>query len=439
MKKHLFALASAVLLAPATYALEGERLAPVASGQPLLSGQAVATDGAMTTDGSVSYLDGGSGKHGCRGCDPCRRCVWVYGEYLHWWTRGDDTPTLLNATTTFGGNVRVDTFGGQLNDDYRQGFRAGGGFFPHCKSRNLGIEASWFSLGSRNDDGAFTANEVTTVGIPFFNAVTGLPETLLIGAPAQRLQGSVSANHRSRFHGGNVGFRTRLTGNDCGGCGGDCGGSCGGGIDFGGDCGGDSCVRCLDFQYGYQYYQLNETLGVRTSSGLVGANLPTTQFVAEDFDNDNQYHGGYLGLAGEFNCGKWFVGGNVRGGVGYMQQISRIRGSTTTSVGAVSTTVPFGQVFALPSNIGGRIEDEITWSGEVGVKIGYQPTCWFRTYVGYDFIYIDQTFRPGGAVDPHVNRAQLAGFGAGPAQPVYSPKREAFWAQGFTAGVELKF
>ena len=99
-----------------------------------------------------------------------------------------------------------------------------------------------------------------------------------------------------------------------------------------------------------------------------------------------------------------------------------------------TTTAPFGQLLALPSNAGGRVEDEITWSGEIGAKIGFQPTCWFRTYIGYDFVYIDQVFRPGGAVNENVNRAQLVGFNGGPLQPSYSPRRESFWAHGLNVG-----
>ena len=56
MKKHLFAMASAVLLAPAASALEGDKLEPVAT-TPALSGQAVASDtvvsGTVVTAGTV--------------------------------------------------------------------------------------------------------------------------------------------------------------------------------------------------------------------------------------------------------------------------------------------------------------------------------------------------------------------------------------------------
>jgi hypothetical protein len=430
MKKHLFAMASAVLLAPAASALEGDTLGPIAT-TTTLSGQAVASD-AVVSDGAVSFTeDGGKhgGKHGGKCCDPCHRCFWIYGEYINWWTRGDETPTLLRTTSTRSGVSATQTFGNDLNDDYRQGFRAGGGFYPHCRKKNVGVEANWFSLGDHNDDTIFPGGPSTIVERPFTNVITGQPDALIV-AGGPRISGQASINHSSRFWGGNVGLRHRLGGNDCG-------DGCGGGYDgcIEGDCG-NSCQTCFEFQYGYQYYQLNETLNISTSTA-VGTTL--SRFAAEDFDNSNQYHGGYLGLVGEYNCGKWFVGGNVRAGVGYMQEVSRIRGSTSTTIGGVTTTAPIGTLLVQPSNAGGRVEDEITWSGEVGVKIGFQPTCWFRTYVGYDFIYIDQTFRPGGAVNDNVNFAQLDGFGGGVLQPSYSPRRESFWAHGFNAGMELKF
>lgn len=431
MKKHLLLFASAVLVAPIAMASDGDMLQPV-SKTPLLSGQAVPSDAV------VSFNEGGGGGGGCGNCcDPCHRCFWIYGEYINWWTKGDDTPTLIRSSTTLNGVTATRTYGNDLNDNFRQGFRAGGGFYPHCKCLNLGIEANWFSLGDSNQDATFIPGAGTTITRPFNNVITGQPDSLLIsGGPAvpigndQRgtLTGQATVNHSSRFWGGNVGFRNRLGGKECGD---DCGQGC-----MDGGCAGNNCKGCLELLYGYQYYQLNETLNIRTSSAL--GNI-ASQFVAEDFDNSNQYHGAYLGLAGEYNCGKFFVGGNTRAGVGYMQEVSRIRGATSTTIRGVTTTSNFGQLLALPSNAGGRVEDEITWSGEIGAKIGFQPTCWFRTYVGYDFIYIDQVFRPGGAVNDNVNRTQLAGFNGGPLLPAYTPRRESFWAHGLNVGFELKF
>jgi opacity protein-like surface antigen len=429
MKKHLFALASAALIAPAAFAQDAATPAPVASAPAVVVGQPLVADGG-SADGSWLDEKGHKGK-GPKICkDPCNSCLWVYGEYINWKVKGDETPTLLTMTTMTPGAAPVTTtFGGDLNDSERQGFRVGGGFFPHCRTKNLGVEAQWFSLGGRNVDANFGSDATTTVGRPFLNAATGQQDVLPIGEG--RVTGQGSASHSSRFWGGNVGLRHRL-GGGCGGCGDE---SCG---DAGcSDCNG-GCKSCFNVLYGYQYYQLNESINVRTSQAIPAA-APVSLFSAEEFDNNNQYHGGYLGFAGEYNCGKWFIAGNAKAGIGYIQEVSRIRGSTTTTIGGQATTVPVGQLLALPSNVGGRVEDEITWSGEAGLRVGLQVCCSFRPYVGYNYIYIDQVQRPGGTVNATVNRAQLAGFAADPNQPSYSPRRDNFWAHGWTAGFELKF
>lgn len=445
MKKHLFALASAALLAPTAFAEDAGQAAPVAD-KPVVVGQTLVADAAAVSSGSWLDDKGSKGHKGGKICkDPCHTCVWVYGEYINWKAKGDETPTLLTSQTVTPGAAPVTTtFGGDLNDSERQGFRAGGGFFPH-KAKNLGVEAHWFSLGARNVDGTFASDGATTVGRPFFNVVTGLNEVLPVGAPLG-IAGQGSLSHSSRFWGGSLGLRHRLDGGCGKGCGKDCGGdlcgdaNCGdSGCDDSG-CGkwGGNCASCFNLQYGYQYYQLNEAISVRTSSAT-GVAAPASQFVAEDFDNSNQYHGGYLGFAGEYNCGRWFVAGNARAGVGYIQEVSRIRGTTTTTVGGVATTTPVGNLLALPSNLGGRVEDEITWSGEAGIRVGLQVCCAFRPYIGYNYLYIDQVLRPGGVIDTRVNRDQLAGFNANPNMPTYSPRRDNFWAHGWTAGFELKF
>jgi len=427
MKTQLFALASAALVSTAAFALEADPPAAAAKPKtdamaPVVTGQAVAADSSTQAD---EYL--GGGKHGCNGCcDPCHRCVWVYAEYLNWWTRNDDTPALLGSATTRGNITSVSPlWGDSVSDDPRQGFRAGGGFYPHCKMKNIGVEANFFSLGNHSDQATFNSTANLVLARPFVDATTGTQTGLILGGGTTGETAQASFRHDSRLWGGNIGLRTRVGGGEtCSGCD---GGACG-----------NSCKCCVELLAGYQYYGLNEAQRIRTTQNG-GRAAPTTVDVDEDFETDNSYHGGYLGFAGEYNCGKWFVGFNGRAGVGDVRQISRINGTTTTTVNGVASTTETGQLLALQSNIGRRLDNDFTWASELGVKLGIQPICWLRGWIGYDFLYIHNVNRPGGIIDPVVNRDQLAGFGANPLAPNYNPRRDAFWAHGLNAGVELKF
>jgi len=427
MKKHLFALASAALLAPATVAGEGDKPAATAADKPVVVGQTLAADGGgYYSDGSLL-----GGKHG-KGCckDPCESCVWVYGEYINWWAKRDETPRLLGFRSNGVAGTATGTFGGDVNDSEHQGFRAGGGFFPHKGSKNLGVEVNVFWLNNTKERADVNGDANTTVFRPFLDAAARQDAELILGGGNSPFNANASASHSSQFWGGSLGLRHRLNGDDCGESCGDNG--------CGGDGCGNSCKTCIAVQYGYQYYQLNDTVEIRTlqSTGVVAR---VQQFVREEFDTADQYHGGYIGLAGELNCGQWFVAGNARAGIGYLQEVSRINGSTTTTIGRVETTTPIGSVLVLPSNVGTRVGEDWTWSAEAGARIGYQVTCWFRPYLGYNALYIDNIQRAGGTIDPAVNRDQLAGFGATPPLPAYNPRRDSFWAHGLTAGFELKF
>jgi hypothetical protein len=407
MKRHFLALTSALCFAPALLAF-GD--GPQPTDAPIeRTGHSVLSESPPMSD------DGGLGG---ASCDPCRRCVWAYGEYLNWWSKADKTPPLLTTLPAVDGAPPAQDLRNEFNDDPRKGYRVGVGFFPNCPCSNLGLEANWFWFRQMDDRIAAEGTPTTFLARPFQNAVTGQPDLLILGGGQAGLGASAVVRETSRLEGGNAGVRWRIRGNEDQGCG--------------------TCCCNAFLLAGYQYYRLSEGLDIATRTAG-GTFAPFSQVSSETFNASNQYHGGYLGLGGEVVCGKVFIDGNVRAGVGSIHETADVFGSTTTTQGGATVTIPSGQLLALQSNSGRHTDNDVTWSGEAGVRVGYQPTCWFRTYVGYDYLYIDRVLRPGGEVNTTVNRGQLFGVTGGPAQPNFSPSRDSFWAHGFNVGIEIKF
>jgi hypothetical protein len=250
----------------------------------------------------------------------------------------------------------------------------------------------------------------------------GAQPFVLLSSPGQ-VDADVLVNHRSALYGGNLGFRKHLK-RGCDSCGASCDGGCG-----------NACKLCLDVTWGYRYFQLDERLDVGTQqSSPAVAGVSVTQ--ADSFQNANQFHGGYLGFAGEYNCGKWFWGINGKASVGYIQQTSTIDGFTEINDNGVVLRTP-GGVLAQPSNIGTRVRNEFGFIPQIGLKVGYQLTCRIRSYVGYDFIWINNVLRPGDTIDTTVNLNQAANLA--PLRPTFVANQGSFWAHGLNAGMEIKF
>ena len=81
---------------------------------------------------------------------------------------------------------------------------------------------------------------------------------------------------------------------------------------------------------------------------------------------------------------------------------------------------------------------------EVTVKLGFAVTQNIQSFVGYNFLYLNNSLRPGNQMDSNINPTQHAflnppGTLIGPAAPVPSFLRSSFVAQGVNFGVELKY
>ena len=130
-----------------------------------------------------------------------------------------------------------------------------------------------------------------------------------------------------------------------------------------------------------------------------------------------------------------------------IQQVS-INGSTTDSLPGFPTVAAPGGLLARSTNSGRHYGNSFCVIPELQVNVGWNVTSWLRAYVGYDFLFISNVVRPGNQIDPYVNTNLLPGFSGGkvlpptpggPYRPAFQMNRTDFWAQGVTAGVQVRW
>ena len=78
------------------------------------------------------------------------------------------------------------------------------------------------------------------------------------------------------------------------------------------------------------------------------------------------------------------------------------------------------------------------------MKLGFAVTQNIQSFVGYNFLYLNNSLRPGNQIDSNINPTQQAFFNppgtpVGPAAPVPSFMRSSFVAQGVNFGVAFKY
>lgn len=352
--------------------------------------------------------------------------MWVRGEWLYWATSGQPLPILATAAPvgtdrTLAGVAGLPTtanlFGGQRgNQDFRNGYRLNAGWWcDDC--RTCGVEADFFFLGDSVNRFARASDGSQIISRPFVNALTGLPDVQLVSFPGA-VAGSLTAESRNSLIGGGINALCNLCGTPCG---------------------------RLDFLVGYRYWNVSDEVTVTENltalAGQTAVPAGTRFLITDRFTTSNSFNGGMVGLSGEKQRGRWFVGGRASVALGVNSQTIDINGSTVITTPGAGSTTTAGGLLAQPSNIGHYTRSAFAVVPELGVRAGVQVTEHARVFVGYNFLYMSNVVRAGDQIDLRVNLNQLApnnGLG-GPALPAFTPKTTDFWAQGISLGLELRY
>src|SRR5690606_5668089 len=94
---------------------------------------------------------------------------------------------------------------------------------------------------------------------------------------------------------------------------------------------------------GYRFFRLDEGLLIQsvdiTSGGLLNG---ATLTIADNFATSNQFHGGDVGLSGEWHVGRFSFSGVTKVALGNMHETVMIDGSRQLVVGMATTTAVGG-------------------------------------------------------------------------------------------------
>jgi hypothetical protein len=325
-----------------------------------------------------------------------------------------------------GPNANVVLFGGDIDNEVQSGGRFTAGYWFDCCQQN-GIEGSFFFLGQR---AAHFTSSLPLLGRPFINATTGLPDAEATAIPGVE-KGTLTVDAPSRLWGAEVDWRHNL----CCGC----------------------CYR-VDLLAGFRYVELNEGLHITENIQLLQpvqfpnfmAPAGTLALVSDRFDTRNQFYGGEIGLKSELRRGRWTFDLTTKVALGDTHETVNIAGNQVFLLPNGTTKAFNGGLLALSTNSGHFERDRFSVVPEAGLTVGYQITDNLRVFAGYNFLFWSDVVRPGDQIDLVLNKKlipNIFGFtpaaaraaNLGPARPTFQFRDTSFWAQGMTAGLELKY
>jgi Putative beta barrel porin-7 (BBP7) len=350
----------------------------------------------------------------------CRRPTRLYGttEYLLWWIKGDPLPPLL----TQGGHgiigapgVNVVLGDEELDAKVRSGGRfTVGGYLGD--GQTLAVEGSYFFLGQRSGEQSASSNGSSVLFIPFINPLTTPPAAASILLNGSRGLGTGSVTVSSFLQGAEANAVWNLYN--------------------------QSGLR-LGVLGGFRYLQLHEKL----TYSFTNAEPAFTFSSTDEFDTDNQFYGGQLGLRAEWTRGRFFALTTGKVALGSMQESVDISGSSTgtNSIFGPGTVTRPGGFFAQGTNFGHHTLGEFAVVPEATFNVGVNITRNISAFVGYNFLDANNVLRPGNQIDTQVNPSQVPGLGGttgnviGPARPQVQFNQSDFWAQGINFGLEFRF
>jgi Putative beta barrel porin-7 (BBP7) len=168
----------------------------------------------------------------------------------------------------------------------------------------------------------------------------------------------------------------------------------------------------LDVLAGYRYAFMQDELFLGDSpSGSHDDYLRNRLAVS------NPFHGGQIGLAGEYRGERLFVAGNAKVAFGAVSPELCATGMFRGAEG--ETTTGFARLATLGNTGGSRFAVLPT----LNVRVGTQVREHARLFVGYTFQYLSQVARLGDALNPAATSLAMTDF----------------WVQSFNLGFELRY
>jgi hypothetical protein len=254
-----------------------------------------------------------------------------------------------------------------------------GTWLDDCRNRSL-VFRGWTATES---DASFSARESINGGdiLAIPTTVANLPNAVLIAFPNSAEDfgrfGSVSASASSNVFGGDISVRQFWTG---------------------------GLGTTYDVLYGYQYMRLQEDLQLSFNSTKtqdpfpdeIGNNLSSS----DQFDTQNEFHGGQLGLAGRYREGCWSFDWLGKVGFGNVRRTSERRGRTVITTDTPPSAIQDTGLLVNEINRGTLSDSTFGWVPEFDVSIGWHKYPRFDVTFGYNIIAMTDAVRLSGIMDP---------------------------------------
>jgi hypothetical protein len=356
---------------------------------------------------------------------PCGPRFWFTAEGVLGWMQRSPLPPLVTTSpagtpqTTagvLGQNTTSILFGSQsVNGDVRGGFKLGAGYW-FDDEQCLGVEIGVMALESQATPFATFSSVHPILARPYLDATTGNQQAVLIGFPGAST-GTIDVLARS----GNF-IESHL--------------------DIYGNIVNESCFR-LDCLIGYRFYRYDDGIRIHQNIAPTGPNfVDGTQIdTFDDFATENTFHGGEIGLRGEFRWDKFSLGLLAKVAAGSVHRDVVINGGQVVSVPGSTPSINNAGVYALSSNIGRFGSDDWTYLPEIGATLGWQASSHLRLTMGYSLMLLNDIARAADQIDQTINPNLFPPpqTPTTPSRPAFSLDRENVWLQSFNFGVEIRF
>ncbi len=364
---------------------------------------------------------------------PYRGRMFIRGEYLGWTMDAMETPPLVttsrngtaqNQAAFTGGPSTRTLFGGDINDDFRSGFRVQGGWYVD-PSRYWAIGGDYYQLFGDGDSFSSNSNGDPILGRPFFDIVAGRETAQLIAFP-NLVSGGVDVDTDTQLQSFGIHIQADAI-------------NAPGAISQAAS----NCCRepRLDWLLGYRHVSLDDEIRINenlTSRSNVAAG---TIRLRDSFETENDFQGFEVGAIREIPLGRFWFETITKIALGSNAQTVRINGSTRLTEAGVPETFT-GGLLAQRSNIGIFERDEFAVVPELDVTLGWNVTPRFSLTVGYTLVYFSNVVRAGDQIDTDLNPGLIpieTNPLTGALRPQFVFRQNDFYAQGVTVGGDFRF
>lgn len=389
----------------------------------LIAGLALAMARANAQTTSDSQWELSAEEFACAADECCLPVVTARLEYLLWWSRGRNVPPLV--TTSPQGTPRdeagvlgfADTTVLYSDDPIGDDFRSGGRLsISYLVADCLWAEARLWGLADSSEAFFASSDGDPILARPFFNVVLGQEDSFLVAFPGVTTDSSITVRAQNDLYGADAWIRETWSA--------------------------EGGAR-IDLLAGYQFTRLDDSLAINNIQTSLDptATLPVGSVidVRDIFATQNEFHGGQLGVAGEYQGRCWSVELLGKVALGAMRERVLIDGRSIVTEPNLPPATAVGGLLAQGTNIGVYERQRLAFIPEVGANLAYDVNpCW-RINIGYSFLYWSNVVLAGNQIDRAVNLSQNPGPLVGPARPAFDFQRTDYWVQGINVGLQYRW